>query len=192
MRLLQYKILLFFIIVAHSGKVAAQDKESLKQLLKLDDKTDTFQLKPSLETGDGLGISFMHNLKGYGFDNYLLPQLILNSSKAWKFDQNVVSGNVTYRYMTLWDFNPIFYGLPGNAGYSGLYGTAVHQVNDKLSLGTSMFIPDKIRTIMGPYNGSYINSSIYVGYKFSEKFSIKAGMNIRRYENPWMNGGYVP
>jgi hypothetical protein len=192
MRLLQFHILLFCIIVAQAGKAAAQDKESLKQLLKLDDKTDTFQLKPSPEKGFGLGTPLMYNLNGYGFDNYHLPQLNLQSSKAWKFDQNTLPGSVNYGYMTVWNYNPLFYGLPGNAVYFGLYGTAIRQVNDKLSIGTSMFMPDKARMMTGPFNGNTINSSIYVGYKLSDKFSIKAGMNIRHYGDPWMNGGYVP
>lgn len=198
MRLLLLQIILFFIIVVQAGRVSAQDKEALKDLLKLDAKSDTIQLKPSVETGIGLGTPFMHNLYGFGFDNYLLPQLNLHSSKDWKFDQNTISGNVTYRYMTLWSYNPLLYGLPGNAGYFGLYGNAIHQVNDKFYLGTSMFIPDKIGTMKGLFNVNSINSSIYVGYKFSEKFSIKAGINIHRYGDPWnldhslMNGGSVP
>lgn len=192
MRLLRLQILLFFIFVVLTGKVAAQDKESLKELLKLDSKSDTFQLKQYPEAGIKLGTSFMPNLNGYRFDNYLLPQLNFQASKTWEFDQNTVSGNVSNRYMTLWNYNSMPYGLIGNTGYFGLYGTSIHQVNDKLYLGTSMFIPDKIRTMTEPFNGNSINSSIYVGYKFSEKFSIKVGMNIHRNENSWMNGGYVP
>jgi hypothetical protein len=192
MRFLQIKIFLFLIIFGQAGKAVAQDRESLKQLLKLDAIADSSQIKPSPETGIKLGYPLRFNLNGYGFDNYLIPQLNLQSSAEWKFDKNTFTGNVSYQYMTLWNYNPILYGLPGNTGHFGLYGTAVRQVNDKLYMGTSMFIPDKIRMLTGPFNGNSFNSSIFVGYKFSDKFSIKAGMNIRRYENPWMNGGYVP
>ncbi len=193
MRLLHLQILLIINVVVLTGRVAGQDKESLNELLKLDSKSDTFQLKKQPETEIGLGNSFfMPSFNSHLFGVYLLPKVNFQALKVLKFDQNRISGNVTYGYMTLWNYNPFRYSPIGNMGYFGLYGTSIRQVNDKLYLGTSMLIPDKTGTITGPFNGNSFNSSIFVGYKFSEKFSIKAGMNIHRYDSPWMNGGYVP
>lgn len=191
--------LLYFIIAINAGIVNAQDKERLKELLKLEAKSDTFQLQTHSKEGNVVGASFISGQNGgYVYDNSISPQLNFKPSQAWKFDVNAIQGLNNYQNI-FWYNNSMLYGLPGNVDYFGLYGTAIHKVNDKLYLGTMTLIdrtPETMQMIY--YNGGNINSSVFVGYKFSDKFSISAGFNIRRYDNPWkmgpslLNGGYIP
>jgi hypothetical protein len=199
MRILRLLTLLYFIIVTNTGIVNAQDKERLKDLLKLNAKSDTFQLQTHSEKGNEVGSSYISGLKG-GYDNLISPYLNFKPSRAWKFDLNAIPGLNNYQHI-FWSNNPMLYGLPVNGNYFGLYGTAIHKVNDKLYIGTMTLInrtPDNMRMMKGYYNGGNINSSVFVGYKFSDKFSISAGFNLRRYDNPWkmgsssFNEGYTP
>ena len=89
-------------------------------------------------------------------------------------------------------------GTPLNIGYTpyslglqsfqGFYNTQTYQVSDKLSIGTVGFHKNGFNT----YNQNAVlcpqtnySNSLFVGYKFSEKFSISAGVTIQRYGNPF-------
>lgn len=199
MRLL---VLIFVIIVAQTGGVKAQDKELLKDLLKLSDKVDTLPVKPHHESGIEVGTSFMSNLKGgYGFDNYVSPHFRFQTSKSWEFDINTILGTVNYHNMTLWNYNRLDHGFTGSNNYFGLCGRGTYKVNDKLYFGSMVFVDkslDKINLMAGNQNGANYSGSLFVGYKFSDKVSIQAGVSVQRYENPWnMNnssnyGGILP
>ena len=89
-------------------------------------------------------------------------------------------------------------GTPLNIGYTpyslglqsfqGFYNTQTYQVSDKLSIGTVGFHKNGFNTYnqnSAFYRQNYNSSSLFVGYKFSEKFSISAGVTIQRYGNPF-------
>ena len=89
-------------------------------------------------------------------------------------------------------------GTPLNIGYTphslglqsylGFYTTQTYQVNDKFSFGTVGFHKNGFNTYnqnSAFYRQNYNSSSLFVGYKFSEKFSISAGVTIQRYGNPF-------
>jgi len=195
-------ILLCLIIVAQTRIVAAQDKESLKKLLNLSDQVDSMPVMPHKETGVEAGTSFISNLKGgYGFDNYVSPHISLQNSKSWKFDINSVLGTVNYHNMTMWDYNHLSHSLTGSNNYFGLYGHGTYKVNDKLYFGSMVYLdksPDKFSLMYGGSNGTNYSGSVFVGYKVSDKVSIKAGVSIQRIENQWNmsnswnSGGVLP
>jgi hypothetical protein len=186
MRLL---VLIFIIIVAQTGCVTAQDKELLKDLLKLSDKVDTLPLKPHYESGIEVGSSFTSNLKGgYGFNNYVSPHFSFQSPNSWQFNVNPVLGTLNYHNMSLLNSNRPFSNLTGNSSYFGLYGQGTYKMNDKLYVGTSVYIDkmaDNFQIMNGLQNKTNYTGSMFVGYKFSDKVSIQAGVSVQHYENPW-------
>jgi hypothetical protein len=193
MRLL---ILILITIVVQTVSAAAQDKELLKQLLNLSEKVDSVPVKPHHETGIEVGTSFTSNLKGgYGFDNYVSPHFSFQTSKSWKFDINTILGTVNYHNMTFWNYNHLFRGLTGNNNYFGLIGQGTYKVNDKLYLGSMVYIDkslDKFNLMTGNPNGTNYSGSVFVGYKFSDKVSIQAGVSVQRYDNPWdINNSWI-
>ena len=193
MRLL---LLLLIIIFAQTGSVNAQDKQLLRELLNLSDKVDTIPEKPHDETGIEVGTSFSTNLKGgYGFDNYVAPHFSFQTSKSWKFDINTVLGTVNFHNMTLWNYNHLYRGLTGSSNYIGLSGQGTYKVNEKLYIGTMVYFdksPDKINLMTGNQNGANYSGSLFVGYKFSDKVSIQAGVSVQHYENPWdINNSWI-
>ena len=182
-------ILLFLVVITQTRGVIAQDKESLKKLLNLSEQVDTVPVIQHNESGIGIGTSFESNLKGgYAFDNYVSPHFNFQTSKSWKFDVNTIMGTVNYHNMTLWNNNHPFNGLTGSNNYFGLYGHGTYKVNEKLYLGSMVYIdktPDKYNLMTGNPNGTNYNGSVFVGYKFSDKVSIRAGVSVQHIENPW-------
>jgi hypothetical protein len=90
---------------------------------------------------------------------------------------------------SLWEMNP----------YS--YGVRAYRVNDKLYVGTAGISDKNYNTYLqksGYLRQTNYGSSLFVGYKFSEKFSISAGFTIHPNGDPlnrnqqMMNGGILP
>ena len=94
-----------------------------------------------------------------------------------------------------------FYGRSVWDIYQGTYGIRTYQVNNKLSVGTAGYSDRSFNEYSlksGIYRQTNYSSSLFVGYKFSEKFNISAGFTIQRngdpmYRNQGMqNGGMFP
>jgi hypothetical protein len=187
--LMRLPILLFFIIVAQTASVSAQDKGFTPDLNHIREKGDTTQIKSRNMTGIEVGSSFSTNLKGgYGFDNYVSPHFSFQSSKSWQFDVNTILGTLNYHNMSFLNSNRQFNTLTGNSNYFGLYGQGTYKVNDKLYFGTSVYIDkmlDNFQMMNGLQNKTNYTGSMFVGYKFSDKVSIQAGVSVQHYESPW-------
>jgi hypothetical protein len=84
--------------------------------------------------------------------------------------------------------------------YEGEYAARTYQVNNKLFIGTSGYSFrsfDEHSKNTGMVRQTNFNSSLFVGYKFSDKFSISAGFSIRSNRDPLSgkqgpNGGMFP
>ena len=85
--------------------------------------------------------------------------------------------------------------MTGNSNYFGLSGQGTYKVNDKLYLGTMVFIDkslDKFNLMTGNQNGTNFSGSVFVGYKFSDKVSVQVGVSVQRYDNPWdLNNSWI-
>ena len=91
-------------------------------------------------------------------------------------------------------FNPMvinakgFFKLNGWDSFYGYYGSKTYQVNNKLFMGTAAF-SDRNFNAYAPTtqwsNQTNYGSSLFVGYKFSDKFSIHASFTIRQNGDPW-------
>lgn len=83
--------------------------------------------------------------------------------------------------------------------YQGNYGIRTYTVNKKLYLGTAGIAGTNLynsQRVPGYVNQTNFSSSLFAGYKFSEKFSISAGFTIQHNGNPLdishQNRGFFP
>lgn len=193
--------LLFFTIVVQAAGVLAQDKGFTPDLSQIKEKADTVRIKPHNMTGIEVGSSFMTDLKGgYSLDNYVSPHFSFQTSKSWQFDLNTILGTQNYHNMSFLNSNRFNHNLTGNSTYFGLYGQGTYKANDKLYFGTSVYIDKTADNLQmnGFQNRTNYIGSMFVGYKFSDKVSIQAGVDVHNYVDPWkmghsmFNGGYIP
>lgn len=192
----------FFIFFLQSGVISAQDKEVLPDKQQFNVNAEPIQFKPYYYTGIEVGTYFMTNLNGgYGIENYFSPRFSFKPAKSWRFDVNTTLGSVTFHNMTIWDYYHISRGLTGMNSYFGLNGQGTYQVNDKLYFGTMVFLDKSFNQMQintGLENKTNHGGSLFVGYKFSDKFSMQAGFELRRYDDPWRmnqtghNGVFMP
>ena len=92
------------------------------------------------------------------------------------------------------NYNPLvvntkgFFKLNGWDGFYGYYGSKTYQVNNKFFMGTAAFSDRNFNGYAptpGWSNQTNYGSSLFVGYKFSDKFSIHASFTIQRNGDPW-------
>lgn len=124
---------------------------------------------------------FRNSFNSYSF---ALPLMNFNFQKGWEVQTGIGSMlNTPFRINS-----DGFFRLNGWDSYMGFYGSRTYQVNDKLFFGTSSF-SDKSFNGYAPKsvfsNQTNYGSSLFVGYKFSEKFSIHAGFSIQGYNDKW-------
>jgi hypothetical protein len=188
-----------FLIVMLSllEQVSAQDTDSLV-VKNTANKSEIIQMHPDSESKP----VFLQELhQGADLRTPVLPIMNFNPLKGWKIEQgslfdirsisNFPFGNnltVLFR-QSAWDF------------YQGLYGIRTYQVNNKFYFGTAGYSDKSFNEYSlksGIYRQTNYSSSLFVGYKFSEKFSISAGITIQHNNDPLnrfqpiQNGGIFP
>jgi len=69
----------------------------------------------------------------------------------------------------------------------GYYRQGMFRVNHKFSLYSATILPEKNfgATTFGNYPQLNYGTSFEVGYKFSDKFSIRAGFSVGNYNYPY-------
>ena len=108
-----------------------------------------------------------------GLDTHFqhLPVMNFQSQSKWKIDwqSSFVTG------MPVWNI------------YQGNYGIRTYKATDKICIGTAGY-SDRFFHLNSANSGIFpqtnYSSSLFVGYKFSEKFSISAGITIQSYNDP--------
>ena len=115
---------------------------------------------------------------------FVLPTMNLNPITNWK----VETGTGFNLYYPLAIHTKGFFKLNGWDSFYGYYGSKTYQVNNKLFMGTAAFSDRKFNGYAptpGWSNQTNYGSSLFVGYKFSEKFSIHASFTIQHNGDPW-------
>ena len=114
----------------------------------------------------------------------VLPTMNFKPIIGWKVDFG--TGFVTGNPMAI--NTKGFFRLNGWSNYYGYYASKSYQVNNKLFVGTSAFSDRNFNAYAptpGWSNQTNYGSSLFVGYKFSEKFSIHASFTIQQNGDPW-------
>jgi|GEM_PF-2531459 len=194
-------ILFSFITLVSYPEIFAQDKRNLarsEQFLK--DVPDSIQLNSRYKTSIEVGTSFMTNLKGgYGTKNYISPRLSYLPSGPLRFDFNAILGSVNFNKMSLYDYYNGSYLMSGVNPYFGIAGQVTYDMNKKLYISSGGFA-EKMPLLesVSLQNKMNYGGSLLVGYRFTDKFSMQAGIEIQRYTNPlnvnpfMYNHGFIP
>lgn len=140
-------------------------------------------------------------ITGFGFQNSSFPNMNLKSDTGWKIETGTSIG-IQYKFGFLVGNN--LSGLYRRSAwdiYEGIYGMRTYQLSDKFYAGTAGYSDKSFNEYSlksGFYRQTNYSSSLFVGYKFSEKFSISAGFTIQRNGDPlnrnpvMQNGGMFP
>ena len=139
------------------------------------------QMEQDLKTGP----VFFQNLEyPSNIRQFVLPSMDFKPISGWK----VAFGNGFMFANPLSINTKGFFRLNGLGNYYGYYGSKTYQVNNKLFMGTAAFSDKKFNAYAptpGWSNQTNYGSSLFVGYKFSEKFSIHASFTIQQNGDPW-------
>lgn len=145
-----------------------------------------------VEVGTSVFTNFKH---GYGFNQYVAPRFSFSPHKRWRVDVLGTMGVTRFEDMPLYSYYLNEYPvISGRYYYSSLIGQATYAVNEKLFLGGTGFVSQTLQAEneMNPAVRNLTNygSSLFVGYKFSDKFSMQAEFSIGKYESPYNVGNY--
>ncbi len=193
-------ILLSFIALLSNQEISAQEKNNSIREQLLNDSSDSVVLHPKYEHSLEVGTSFMSDLKGgYGIEKYISPRFSYFPSGSMRLDFKATLGSVNLHKMSLCDYYNSTWSMSGISHYFSVGGQATYRVNDKLYMSSAAFA-EKM-PIMDParlQNNINYGGAFKVGYKFTEKFSMEAGIEIQRFDNPWdvnpfmYNHGFMP
>jgi hypothetical protein len=115
------------------------------------------------------------DFSGLDFGYPRVPKLNFQAQNRWKINWEPTFGIGTMG------------GFSGLKNYQGYYGSRTYKATDKIYIGTSAFSDRNIPGISsnrGSFSQTNYSSSMFVGYKFSDKFSISAGFTIQSYDDP--------
>jgi hypothetical protein len=200
---MRYAVIFFLVILSFQKPVSAQERDTLVKIAA--------QVRPGILPERGKmqisrGSAPMPTLSqdsGHSFDfqNPVLTNINFGSLKGWKMNTMPLSGSGSINPFPF-SINPIaVYGLSQWNIYQGYYGIQTYRVNDKLFIGTAGFSDRNFNAYLqksGYLRQTNYSSSLFVGYKFSEKFSISAGFTIQSNGDQWdrnlqmQNGGIFP
>lgn len=202
--IMRYVLVSLIVILIFHGQIFAQERDTLIETIAAPDKSGALPEYPVTKMPDesaSMPVLFKDLTGGFGDQNFALPVMNFNLTNGWKTETG-----------TLMDFRsingfPFMNNPPGLFRrsvwdiYQGTYGIRTYQVNNKLSVGTAGYSDKSFNTYSvksGIYPQTNYGSSLFVGYKFSEKFSISAGFTIQRNGDPMnrnqgmQNGGIFP
>ena len=196
-------VIFIFVILSFQKLVSAQEKDTLVEIAApaksgiLPDHAG-IQMSPSPAGLPVLSSDFSGTNESR---NPAVTNINFNSSAGWKIEMMPFSGigsinlfpfinnRIALNALSVWDM------------YDGSYGLRTYRVNDKLYLGTAGISDKNYNTYLqksGYLRQINYGSSLFVGYKFSEKFSISASFTIQPNGAPlnrnqqMQNGGILP
>lgn len=201
---MRYVVIFIIVIVSFQGQIFAQERNTLVEKMPASGKSRAFpefagkQIPP-----DSASIPVLHqNLKNsFDLQSHALSNMNFNMMNGWKTETGTL---MSLKSINGFPFmiNPLsLYGGSVWDIYQGTYGIRTYQLNNKLSVGTAGYSYRSFNAYAlksGIYPPTNYRSSLFVGYKFSEKFSISAGFTIQRNGDPFninqgiQNGGMLP
>ena len=201
---IKYGLSTMFLVTFLLSAAMAQEPDSLSVLPVEPEKpiTGLFFPTPSdsgvpHDFGVEVGTSVMTNFKhGYGFNQYVAPRFSFSPEKHWRIDLQGTLGLTHVENMPIYDYYLREYPvMSGRYYYTSLLGQATYAVNEKLFLGGTGFVSQTYSSEneLNPAlsNLSNYGGSLFVGYKFSGKFSMQAEFSISKFGNPYNGGGYM-
>ena len=178
---MRYIVAIFIIIQCFGGKVSAQERDTLVEKMITPDKSITLPEHAGMQMSPG---SKSVPLSMPDFErNPTLPVMNFNPNNGWKIETGTLLGLRSMNDLPLLNSPAGFFGRSVWDVYLGKYGIRTYQLNNKLFAGTAGYSDKSFNEYSlksGIYRQTNYSSSLFVGYKFSDKFSISAGFTIKR------------
>jgi len=201
---MRYVVIFIVIFLSFQGQVFAQERDTLVNKIPSTAKSRAFPEFAGMQMPpDSAAFPVLHqDLKnGLELQKSVFPSMNFNLINGWKTETGTLLG---LRGVNAYPFmiSPLsLYGGSILDTYQGIYGIHTYQLNNKLSVGTVGYSEKSFNAYSqqsGIYRQTNYSSSLFVGYKFSEKFIISAGFTIQRNGDPLnrnqgiQNGGMFP
>ncbi len=202
--IMKYVVAFIIVILSFQVQIFAQERDTMVDKIPSTAKSRAFPEFAGMQMPpDSVSIPVLQqDLKsGFELQNPALPNMNFNMTNGWKTETGSLlglSGKGVFPFLN----NPLsLYGGSILDVYQGTYGIRTYQLNNRLSVGTAGYSEKSFNAYSqqsGIYRQTNYSSSLFVGYKFSEKFSISAGFTIQRNGDPLnrnqgiRNGGMFP
>jgi len=201
---MRYVVIFIVVVLSFRGPVFAQERDTLVEKIPATGKSRAFPEFAGMQMPtDSVSFPVLpQDLKSsFELQKPALPNLNFNLTNGWKTETGSLPGLRRTGVFPVMN-NPLsLYGGSILDTYLGTYGIRTYQLNNKLSVGTAGYSEKSFNAYSqqsGFYRQTNYSSSLFVGYKFSEKFSISAGFTIQRNGDPMnrnqgiQNGGMFP
>jgi len=201
---MRYVVVFIIIILSFQVQVFAQERDTLVDKISSTAKSRAFPEFAGMQMPpDSVSIPVLHqDLKsGFELQNPVLPNMNFNMTNGWKTETGSLLG---LRGTGVFPFlnNPLsLYGGSILDFYQGVYGIRTYQLSNNLSVGTAGYSERSFNEYLlksGINRQTNYGSSLFVGYKFSDKFSISASFTFRRNGDRFnrnqgmLNGSFFP
>jgi hypothetical protein len=198
---MRYVVIFLILFISLHEQISAQERDTLVGKVNTA-KTLPRSVNMQLSQGEpSLPILFQDFTNNLNLQNPVLKNLNFNLMNGWKINSGSFMDS---KSMNGFPFSNNQIGLYGRSVwelYQGTYGIRTYQVNNKLFVGSAGYSVKSVNEYSqqsGIYRQTNYSSSLFVGYKFSDKFSISAGFTIRSNGDPLnrnqgiQNGGIFP
>lgn len=201
---MRFVVVFIIVILSFQGQISAQERDTLVEKIPSTAKSRAFPEFAGMQIPpDSVSIPVLHqDLKsGFELQNPALENMNFNSTSSWKTETGSLMG---LRGTGISPFlnNPLtLYGGSILDVYQGVYGIRTYQLNNNLSVGTAGYSERSFNEYLvksGINRQTNYGSSLFVGYKFSDKFSISASFTFRRNGDRFnrnqgmLNGSFFP
>jgi hypothetical protein len=201
---MRFVAVFIIVILSFQVQIFAQERDTLVDKIPSTAKSRAFPEFAGMQIPpDSVSIPVLHqDLKsGFELQNPALPNLNFNKTNGWKTETGSLLG---LRGKDVFPFlnNPLsLYGGSILDVYQGVYGIRTYQLNNNLSVGTAGYSERSFNEYLlksGINRQTNYGSSLFVGYKFSDKFSISASFTFRRNGDRFnrnqgmLNGSFFP
>jgi len=202
--IMRYVVVFIIVILSFQEQIFAQDRDTLVVKIPSTGKSRAFPEFAGMQMPpDSVSIPVLHqDLKsGFELQNPVLPNMNFNMTNGWKTETGSLLG-LRGKGVSQFLNNPLsLYGGSILDVYQGVYGIRTYQLNNNLSVGTAGYSERSFNEYLlksGINRQTNYGSSLFVGYKFSDKFSISASFTFRRNGDRFnrnqgmLNGSFFP
>ena len=187
---MRYIVAIFIIMLCFSGQVSAQERDTLIEKMAFPDTSMIFPEHAPMQMSPGQVQMplLMPDFESSTFQKSALPAMNFNPNNGWHIETGTMMGLRFLNGFPLGNITSGFYKPSIWDYYQGVYGIRTYQLNNKLSVGTAGYSERSFNEYSlksGINRQTNYGSSLFVGYKFSDKFSISASFTIRRNGDPF-------
>jgi len=187
---MRFAVVIMILILTFCGQLMAQERDTLQKKIMIPENPEISPRHPGIQMPSGSAFDpvLSQDFKaGFEPPGLTISAMDLNLTNRWKTQTETLSG---LRFLSGFPQISNSIGLYRRSAwdiYLGEYGARTYQVNTKLYVGTLGYSERSFNDYeqkSGFYRQTNFSSSVFIGYKFSEKFSISAGFTIQRNGDP--------